>query len=260
MNSREGSSVQVRSLGELPQAITPPRDLWPAIESQLSPRRRTWAVPASLAAGLVLVTLGVLIGLQVRGPATQQVAPQVAQQSVSGRQIRAALMSDPGYQSHRDEMLSSLPSKLAKLPPASRQRVKDSLQAVQTAMRTIEAELGRDAGNALLQECSSTPARRNACIDRCWQCQQHQPGDLIMSRKWMLPVAALLSTAALAAHAAEVNKQVPVGPNDRVKISNISGSVTITAWDRREVDIRESWTTMSNAWTCGRKPAVSKSA
>lgn len=151
MNSPEGPKVQVRSLGELPQALAPSRDLWPEIESRLSPRR-TWAVPASLAAGVVLVTLGILIGLQVRGPATQQVAPQVAQQSVSSGQIRAALMSDPAYQSHREEMLSALPSKLAKLPPASRQRVKDSLQAVQVAMRTIEAELGRDAGNALLQE------------------------------------------------------------------------------------------------------------
>ena len=146
--------MKIHSLRELPQSIAPSRDLWPAIESGLVPRRRSWAVPASLAASVVLVTLGILIGLQVRDPATPQVqvAQQAAQPVGSGGQIRAALMSDPGYQSHREALLSSLPSKLAKLPPASRQRVKDSLQSVQTAMRTIEAELGRDAGNALLQE------------------------------------------------------------------------------------------------------------
>ena len=152
MNTPEGSIQQVRSLRELPQAVDPSRDLWPGIESRLVPRRRTWAVPASLAAGLALVTLGVLIGLQVREPAAPQVAQQVATTQGAGTQIRAALMADPGYQTHREELINSLPSKLAALPPASRQRVKVSLQAVQTAMRTIEAELGRDAGNALLQE------------------------------------------------------------------------------------------------------------
>jgi len=59
-----------------------------------------------------------------------------------------------------------------------------------------------------------------------------------MTRKWMLLVAALLTTGTIAAQAAEINKQVPVGPNDRVKVSNISGSVTITTWDRREVDVQ----------------------
>jgi hypothetical protein len=149
--------MKIHSLGELPQAVAPSRDLWPAIEPRLVPRHRTWAVPASLAAGIVLVTLGILIGLQVREPATPQLAQQgAATQGATlqgaGTQIRAALMADPAYQTHREELLDSLPSKLARLPPASRQRVKDSLQAVQTAMRTIEAELGRDAGNALLQE------------------------------------------------------------------------------------------------------------
>jgi hypothetical protein len=52
----------------------------------------------------------------------------------------------------RQELLSALPEKLASLPPESQQRVKDSLRAVQTAMKNIEAELGRDSGNALLQE------------------------------------------------------------------------------------------------------------
>ena len=59
-----------------------------------------------------------------------------------------------------------------------------------------------------------------------------------MARKWMLLVTALLSSAAIAAQAAEINKQVPVGPNERVKVSNIAGSVTISTWDRREVDVQ----------------------
>lgn len=147
MNTSDVSKQQVRSLRELPQAAEPARDLWPRIESRLTPRRRSWAVPASLAAGVVLVVTGVLVGLQLRNTAT----PQLAQQGAA-TQIRVALMSDPGYQRHREELLGALPAKLANLPPESQQRVKDSLQTIQTAMRTLEAELGRDAGNALLQE------------------------------------------------------------------------------------------------------------
>jgi hypothetical protein len=59
---------------------------------------------------------------------------------------------NPGYMSERKLLLDALPGKLQRLPPAAQQRVRESLLAVQTAMKNLEAELGRDAGNALLQE------------------------------------------------------------------------------------------------------------
>jgi DUF4097 and DUF4098 domain-containing protein YvlB len=59
-----------------------------------------------------------------------------------------------------------------------------------------------------------------------------------MTRKWKLLVAALLSSTALVAPAAQFSQQVPVGPQDRVSVSNISGEVTITTWDRKEVDVQ----------------------
>ncbi|MEO8308771.1 MAG: DUF4097 family beta strand repeat-containing protein [Pseudomonadota bacterium] len=59
-----------------------------------------------------------------------------------------------------------------------------------------------------------------------------------MTNKWMLLVAALLSTAAFAAPATQFSKQVPVGNQDWVTVSNVAGSVTITTWDRREVDVQ----------------------
>jgi DUF4097 and DUF4098 domain-containing protein YvlB len=58
-----------------------------------------------------------------------------------------------------------------------------------------------------------------------------------MTRKWMLLAAALMSTSGLAA-TSQFNKQVPVGPQDRVNVSNITGSVSITTWDRREIDVQ----------------------
>jgi DUF4097 and DUF4098 domain-containing protein YvlB len=59
-----------------------------------------------------------------------------------------------------------------------------------------------------------------------------------MTSKWTLLLAALLSTAAIADPATQFSKQVPVSAQDRVSISNISGSVTVTAWDRPEVDVQ----------------------
>jgi len=61
-----------------------------------------------------------------------------------------------------------------------------------------------------------------------------------MMRKWMLLTAALLSMTAVAAEAAttQFSKQVPIGSQNRVVISNLAGSVTMSTWDRREVDVQ----------------------
>ena len=61
-----------------------------------------------------------------------------------------------------------------------------------------------------------------------------------MNRKWTLLCAALMSLSAAAASAAATpfSKQVPVGTQNRVLISNVAGSVTISTWDRREVDVQ----------------------
>ncbi|MEO6079576.1 MAG: DUF4097 family beta strand repeat-containing protein [Steroidobacteraceae bacterium] len=59
-----------------------------------------------------------------------------------------------------------------------------------------------------------------------------------MTRKFMLLAAAMLSVAASATDAAQFSKQVPVSPQDRVNVSNVAGLVTITTWDRREIDVQ----------------------
>jgi len=64
-----------------------------------------------------------------------------------------------------------------------------------------------------------------------------------MKRYLALIATALVATAAAAAGAADItttaySKQVPVGATDRVNINNVAGSLNITAWDRKEVDIQ----------------------
>lgn len=59
-----------------------------------------------------------------------------------------------------------------------------------------------------------------------------------MNRKWMPLMAAVLMVTTAVASAAQFAQQVPVGPQDLVKVSNIAGSVTITTWDRPEVGVQ----------------------
>ncbi len=49
---------------------------------------------------------------------------------------------------------------------------------------------------------------------------------------------ALRAPPATAVSAASFSRQVPVGNGDRAGVSNVAGSVTITTWNRREVDVQ----------------------
>lgn len=143
--STGGPEQRVRSLQQMPQETAPARDLWPGIEAQLQPRRR-WRVPASLAASVLLGGIAFVAGYGIHDAARPPAEP------IADALIRAALVPDPAYQSGREALLRELPARLAQLPEDSRAQVRDSLAAIQQALRDIETELGRDARNVLLQE------------------------------------------------------------------------------------------------------------
>lgn len=103
-------------------------------------------MPASLAASLLLVAIGTGIAMRMRDVHLHTIRQE------SPEFVRAVVLSDPAYRSHRDELLRQLPAKLERLPAESGKQVRDSLEAVQLALRSLEAELGRDGGNAVLQE------------------------------------------------------------------------------------------------------------
>jgi hypothetical protein len=158
-----GSSVT--TLRDLPKAIEPGRDLWPQIEARLgqggrgavvgvavAAKRRTvstrlrWLAAAAMVG---CVAVGVWIGRSVLPGA----APQLAQTSrpMSGT-MQTAWVSDPRYQRQHDALMRSLASQLATLPPASRAKVMASLATIRKAKQELEDALGKDPGNALLQE------------------------------------------------------------------------------------------------------------
>jgi hypothetical protein len=147
---------RARSLAELPQGIEPPRDLWPAIAAQIAgEQRRPAAQPRwqwALAAGLAALTIGVLLG-------RVSMAPQPDMTASSADIARGALF-DAKFVAQRNQLRASVLQKVAALPPAERDKLLRSVTALRRAVEDIQGALGRDPGNALLQELLV-----NACQD-----------------------------------------------------------------------------------------------
>ena len=175
--SRGGDERKVSSLRELSPAIEPARDLWPQIEARINegcttapgamaaqPRPlRARAVPLRwLAAAAVVasVALGVWIGrslLPAARPGAGVESPLSASRGTRATAgaptaLDVAYVSDPRYQRDRAALMQSLQARLAALPPPARAKVMASLAAIQGAKQDLENALGKDPGNALLQE------------------------------------------------------------------------------------------------------------
>ena len=154
MNTR-----RVTRLDELKQDVPPARDLWPAIAAAieadkavtLAPpvrRRSAWMPAAGMAAAVALVTLGVFIGRAIAPPT----ADTIAQTPPTQDSVRQVSLVDAKYQQQRNALLAEVKAKLATMPAIERDKVNASLATLQRSITEIEAELGRDPANALLQE------------------------------------------------------------------------------------------------------------
>lgn len=163
----EPTPKRVTSLRELGQDIAPERDLWPQIEAQLAaPDSRPSlvvtnggavrrAVPMSLrwlaaAAGLGCVAIGVWIGRSALPGAA--LPPVAAVTRPAEGTLRTTWVTDPRYRREHDALVQSLGAQLASLPPASRDKVMNSLATIRKAKAELEEALGKDPSNALLQE------------------------------------------------------------------------------------------------------------
>lgn len=149
---------KVGAIGELPRDIAPARDLWPGIAAAIgaaaAPRhRRSWvgARPVwALAAAVACVAVGVWIGRASLAPPSATLARSGMVQDGVAREVSYR----PGarFLRTREGLLREVSERLAQLPPDVRTRVEASLATVQRARADIESALGRDPGNALLQE------------------------------------------------------------------------------------------------------------
>jgi hypothetical protein len=159
---------KVTSLRELPQDIQPARDLWPGIEARLAEETRRSGSDAKpsdesarpyrlrlLAAAAVVAALavGVWIGRSTMPAGKAEIGGTSASTSIGASEaLHAAFVMDPRYMRERAALVKSLEGQLDALPPQSRRKVIASLATIRSSMKEIETALGRDPGNALLQE------------------------------------------------------------------------------------------------------------
>lgn len=166
MNPNKTDSRRISALRDLPQALEPPALLWSRIEAQLTaePQRleaarhraarvrlRALAVAAIVAA----LAVGILIGRSLLPVQPRQsLSPPLAHEHPPAvvSVVPVAYVNDPRYLKERAALLRTLQSQLASLPPDTRTKVLASLATIHKSMRELEAALGRDPSNALLQE------------------------------------------------------------------------------------------------------------
>jgi hypothetical protein len=151
---------QIKRLDELAQSVPPARDLWPAIAAAIEAdkagaaaapnvRRYGWRPAGAMAAAVALVAVGVYIGKGmtpagspiVRTPGSEQV-PELVN----------AAYRDANYRKEREELVAQVQKRLESMPVAERAKVSASLKTLSRSITEIEAALGRDPANALLQE------------------------------------------------------------------------------------------------------------
>jgi len=165
---------KVRRLGDLPRDIPPPHDGWPALEARLRAsgmpgsdggteqsgdrplrhwRKHRMRV-AALAALFAAAVVGISVDRWILAPTRQLVqnAAPPGDASVAAGGITVAYVTDPRYLREREALLRSLNSRLASLPPPTRKKVLQSLATIHQSMQQIQQALGREPGNALLQE------------------------------------------------------------------------------------------------------------
>ena len=165
--------MKINSLGDLPRDIAPARDLWPGIAAKIAhsadtvKASDTARVPAAagrivrlrwLAAAAALACLAVgmwidrsLLPLPAKVPGG---APTLSTQATPGApaSLDVAYVSDPRYQRQRAALLGSLQAQLNALPAGTRTKVLASLATIGKAKQDLESALGKNPGDALLQE------------------------------------------------------------------------------------------------------------
>jgi hypothetical protein len=153
---------RVKRIDELARDIPPARDLWPAIAAAIeagkaessapapmAARRGPWHYAASMAAAVALVAVGIWIGARVVPPGSGQLAAN--ERAVEGT-MSVALQRDAEYRKTRAQLVDEVNARLQTMPQAEREKVAASLATLRRSISEIEAALGRDPANALLQD------------------------------------------------------------------------------------------------------------
>jgi len=155
-----------RVLSELPVAIEPERDLWPAIKQTITGdrqhgdrhRRHPWLARLAIAASLVVVSS--LATSWWLGREDNDLAVPMARQSfaelvgpvILPASYDAALVPGARYLQDRMELVQPLGDRIELLPDETREKVAGDLHEIHRALEDISKELTGDPGNVLLQQ------------------------------------------------------------------------------------------------------------
>jgi hypothetical protein len=102
-----------------------------------------------MAAAVALVSIGVFIGQQINTATPSTVAGIPDNRDPS---MVHASQRDANYRQQRDALLVEVNNRLKTMPEGERAKVAASLRTLQRSISDIEAALGKDPANALLQE------------------------------------------------------------------------------------------------------------
>lgn len=157
-----------RALQSLPHGVDPQRDLWPRIEARLertdpgvpgTARRRAWAWQAAAAVLLVAGT-ALLTATLVQRSRDVNLAQSSSQAPVAAVPAVRAMPAvfgplhgpSPEYEAARQQLSAMLQQKIARMPPAARQKLEANLAEMQRAAAEINAALDQQPGDPLLEE------------------------------------------------------------------------------------------------------------
>ena len=151
---------------ELPQEITPAKDLWPGIAARLgeSPQSvRSFGWPMALAAGLLVAAVSALLtwGLvREPAPATPQFARVPADPAIVPVNYGTNAALSPAELAARDELLVQFRQRIDGLSPQTRDVVLRNLAVIQQAANEIDAALAEDPASGLLNQLLHDTYRR----------------------------------------------------------------------------------------------------
>ncbi len=136
--------------------LPPARDLWPSIEARLERparvtparpgRRRAWPLLAMAASVAVVGVL--VVNLLHQDP---PLPPEAAQQATPMSPFGPGYQLGGEYQAARAGLVDDLERRLATLDPEARAAVQENLETIRRAVAEINAALGDDPANVLLQ-------------------------------------------------------------------------------------------------------------
>jgi hypothetical protein len=142
-----GQSLGQR-LAELPNDVTPPRNLWPNIRDriQAAPRRSRPVLMAACVAAAAACLASVFTWAVLRKVAAPDGLPVIA---------GTAAFSEPGdakYIKARDTLQQTFRERLALLEPGTRAKIEASLRVIQQAHENIRQALLADPSSPVLEE------------------------------------------------------------------------------------------------------------